>query len=130
MGRFFKYYDSNRIYTRNCKQVSRLEIKRGKFKVLKLGFFNYKLKGCGPRSWSQLVLFTEIFSNRPNVFVAFSLLDIVNNKESDFRASCAASEITTSSFKMTFNTWSDSIVWSLQANWIAYDKELCSEPGL
>ena len=64
------------------------------------------------------MVFENEFSETPQVFVAFSLLDLVS--QSDYRVAAKVKNITKKEFTLVLSTWNDSLVWSVAISWFAF----------
>eukprot|EP01127_Copromyxa_protea_P018313 TRINITY_DN5733_c0_g1_i2.p1 TRINITY_DN5733_c0_g1~~TRINITY_DN5733_c0_g1_i2.p1 ORF type:complete len:421 (-),score=75.90 TRINITY_DN5733_c0_g1_i2:84-1346(-) len=77
--------------------------------------------GKGKRKWKKEIKFEKTFVSAPEVFLAFSLLDLVC--DSDYRVCTMAKKITNKGFTLVIYTWRDSVVWSTAVTWLAYDAD-------
>jgi len=84
-------------------------------------------KGSGDRTFAQTVSFAKNFSVPPNVFVAFSQLDVVN--EADNRINVYTNNVKSNSFDVVVGTWSDTKIWGCCVTWIAFDKSFSDSAG-
>ena len=53
------------------------------------------------------------------VFLGLSAVDILD--ESDHRLAATAADVTAKGFSITMSTWLDSLIWSSEVTWIAFD---------
>lgn len=77
--------------------------------------------GKGYRIYTVYVRFKVPFANIPEVMVGLYGLD--SSKSTNIRIRCHAQDITQTGFNMYFTTWSDTEVYGVGSNWIAYDEE-------
>ncbi len=73
--------------------------------------------GKGPRSKRIDVRFSEPFSRPPSVHVAMNMLDL--DSETNPRADLSAENITEHGFTLVFQTWADTRVARVRADWLA-----------
>lgn len=81
------------------------------------------------RFWTTKVIFKKAFTSKPRIFVAFALLDLLNDSV-DYRVATEPIEIANHSFKVKVSTWSDSKVWSVKVSWFAYPEVYEGEPHI
>jgi len=73
--------------------------------------------GKGKRVRSVEITFSESFLNPPAVHLGFAMWDISN--AANTRVELAAENITATGFTAVFQTWGDTKVARLRANWMA-----------
>ena len=76
------------------------------------------ITGVGGRRVARYIKFPVPFTNKPQVLVAFSLMDVykgINN-----RISCWASYITRHGFYLYIGTWADSKIYGARCNYLAH----------
>lgn len=73
--------------------------------------------GTGPRSIRYEILFDEAFRSPPAVTVGISMWDIDQNTNQ--RADISAENVTAGGFHIVFNTWGDTRVARVRADWMA-----------
>ena len=73
-----------------------------------------------PRVYTKRVDFAEPFSALPTVLVAIRALD--TSKDANTRIIVSAANIDARGFEMRFQTWSDSKVYDIIIDWIAYQQ--------
>ena len=73
--------------------------------------------GQGPRSKRIAVRFSEPFQAPPVVHVSMNMLDL--DSETNPRADLSAEEITEQGFTLVFQTWADTRVARVRADWLA-----------
>lgn len=71
--------------------------------------------GSGPRSFDFAVTFPTPFTRPPNVVVGLSDLDSAR-----VRVKVEATSIAATGFTLHVYTWSDTLIYGVHANWIAY----------
>jgi hypothetical protein len=76
-------------------------------------------QGTGERTFSVRVVFSKPFAKVPNVVVGISALDTTGNPASD-RIVVWATDPDTAGFTLSYRTWSDSAVWGVASQWLAY----------
>ncbi|MBV8308798.1 MAG: hypothetical protein JO344_00220, partial [Planctomycetaceae bacterium] len=74
-------------------------------------------QGMGEREYVKHVTFSKRFDTPPQVVVGSSFLDVDQSKNT--RVEVSARDVTPEGFDLVLKTWSDSIVYSLGANWLA-----------
>lgn len=79
----------------------------------------WKLKeGSGERVFTRAVTFESKFANPPKVVIGLNGLDVGSTKNN--RVVVTAKNITDSGFQVEYKTWSDTILYAVWANWLAY----------
>mgnify|MGYP000029452114 FL=1 len=73
--------------------------------------------GSGPRAIRREVRFSQPFRAKPAVTVGISLWDIAH--DANARAEIRAENITREGFEIVFNTWGDTRVARIRADWTA-----------
>lgn len=73
--------------------------------------------GEGPREIRKQVDFSEPFRNTPAVHISLSMWDM--DQKTNFRADISTDKITRSGFTIVFQTWSDTRVARVRADWLA-----------
>lgn len=73
--------------------------------------------GEGPRRHETALRFKQAFRDPPTVHVGFSMWDM--DGEPNQRAELVVEAITREGFRIVFQTWGDSRVARIGANWIA-----------
>lgn len=84
-------------------------------------------KGKGDRKYLNNIIFDKAFSSPPLVFVAISSLNVLNSK--DLRISVISENILNTGFDLTVLTWADTIIFSCDISWIAFEKSFSSSPS-
>lgn len=75
-------------------------------------------QGSGERLLNLPVQFQSKFAKPPKVFIEISGLDVDETKNA--RAVVTAKNITESGFDLEYKTWSDTILYTVYANWMAF----------
>jgi len=73
--------------------------------------------GDGPREKRHKVRFSEKFQAPPSVQVSLSMWDL--DQKTNPRADISAQEITKSGFSLVFQTWADTRIARVRADWMA-----------
>jgi H-type lectin domain len=73
--------------------------------------------GDGPRRKRRKVRFSESFASPPSVQVALSMWDL--DRETNPRADISAIEISETGFTILFQTWGDTRIARVRADWMA-----------
>lgn len=73
--------------------------------------------GEGPREIRKEIKFSESFRSIPAVHISLSMWDM--DQKTNFRADIAAKDIGTSAFTILFQTWGDTRVARVRADWMA-----------
>ncbi|WP_067540939.1 H-type lectin domain-containing protein [Nocardia crassostreae] len=74
--------------------------------------------GSGPREWREPVVFAKPFNMPPDVTIALSMLDVDESKNARVRVE--AQNITDKGFDLVCGTWADTILYSVNADWLAF----------
>lgn len=75
-------------------------------------------EGSGERVFTRAVTFESKFANPPKVVIGLSGLDV--NATKNNRVVVTAKNITDSGFQVEYKTWSDTILYGVWADWLAY----------
>lgn len=81
--------------------------------------------GQGKRACKVDVTFSEAFVKPPTVQIGFSMWDIANGANT--RVDLVAEDISTTGFTIKFQTWGDTKIARLRANWMAIGEVLNEE---
>lgn len=73
--------------------------------------------GQGQRARSLVVKFSEPFLRPPTVQLGVAMSDVSN--DANARLEIAAEDITNTEFNIVFQTWGDTKIARLRANWLA-----------
>eukprot|EP00727_Mastigamoeba_balamuthi_P002182 m51a1_g11961 hypothetical protein (367) ;mRNA; f:796648-798256 len=84
-------------------------------------------KGSGRRNFVQHVNFARPFTEAPNVFLAFSALDLLS--DDNHRCWVSPTNVTERGFDISFGTDQGSHVWSASASFFAYEKAPAAHDG-
>ncbi|MFC9999510.1 H-type lectin domain-containing protein [Nocardia sp. NPDC127526] len=74
--------------------------------------------GTGAREWREPITFAKPFNSPPSVTVGFSMLDVDESKNTRVRVE--AQSITDKGFELVCATWGDTIMYSIDADWLAF----------
>jgi hypothetical protein len=75
--------------------------------------------GSGARSFtSPDIAFPTAFSTTPTVIVALYGVDAANS--ANLRLTVATADVETGEFNVVFNTWADSVIYTVWVSWIAF----------
>ena len=77
-------------------------------------------KGTGEREFVERIAFPKRFEPPPQVAVGLTLLDVDQGKNT--RVAVEARNIDPEGFDLVFRTWSDTILYSAEANWLAFGR--------
>lgn len=78
-------------------------------------------KGSGSRNYDKFITFEKSFPSKPLIVINICGLD--TSKDRNTRVAIEAKDITNEGFSIQFFTWADSIIYALNASWIAYFNE-------
>lgn len=73
--------------------------------------------GEGPRAIRKEIKFSEPYRSIPAVHISLSMWDM--DQKTNFRADIAAESITEAGFVVLFQTWGDTRVARVRADWLA-----------
>lgn len=73
--------------------------------------------GTGPREKRQEIQFSEPFRSPPTVQVSLSMWDL--DQLTNPRADISAQDVTETGFQLVFQTWGDTRVARVRADWVA-----------
>ena len=93
-------------------------IESGKFQATYKDSSWQLLKGQGPRPFEKRINFPQPFKAPPVVFVSLTGLDV--SREANCRVRIEAHDIDRNGFTIHFSTWSNTQVYGLWAEWLAY----------
>ena len=82
------------------------------------------LEGKGPRQFEQYIEFEPRMPNVPQVHVGISCFDIIEGTNQ--RLKVYARDVTCEGFVLVFETWANTRVYHVEANWLAIAWVTCS----
>ncbi len=81
--------------------------------------------GDGPRETRHKVEFSEPFQTAPSVQVSLSMWDL--DQKTNPRADISAQDISETGFSLVFQTWADTRIARVRADWVAIGEMLDDE---
>lgn len=79
-----------------------------------------------PRSSQYRIAFQNPFKSSPHINLGITALDTQNNGGNNgvnTRVKVTATKIDNEGFSILFETWSDSSVWGISVDWLAYTND-------